>query len=312
MALDHYVSQVHLKNFYSPRLGEKLYAIRKSTMKAFTPRSQDICRIDEGSTNSYLKDPRTIEEFLKGVEPVYNAAVARLREGRPDRQAVYAIAGFAAYVTSCAPAAMRINSTPLRAAVEAAAAAIERRGEMPPAPAELGGKRMTELLADGTVTVEIDGKYPQALGINAVLQRVSVFGNSPWEVMHNPRRDSPFFTSDYPVALEETPQPGLVNWIVPLAPDIAVRIRPDPRLRRAPQDLTFTRFDCRGRDATRQEVLDANRLIVRCAQDCVFYRDDQDWVRGFVAKNRGYRIASVLTRAGGVVASQKIVRVPDQ
>jgi hypothetical protein len=54
MALDHYVSQVHLRSFYSPALGERLYAIRKSNGKAFTPNSESVCRIDDGSTNAYL------------------------------------------------------------------------------------------------------------------------------------------------------------------------------------------------------------------------------------------------------------------
>ena len=60
MPLDHYVSQVHLKNFHSPKLGEMLYAMRKPDMKAFPCRTKDVCRIEEGSTNDYLTEPRAI------------------------------------------------------------------------------------------------------------------------------------------------------------------------------------------------------------------------------------------------------------
>ena len=35
MPLDHYVSQVHLKKFYSPALGDRMYAMRKSDNHAF-------------------------------------------------------------------------------------------------------------------------------------------------------------------------------------------------------------------------------------------------------------------------------------
>ena len=35
MSLDHYVSQVHLKNFYSPALDGLMYATRKSDLKTF-------------------------------------------------------------------------------------------------------------------------------------------------------------------------------------------------------------------------------------------------------------------------------------
>ncbi|KAA0070456.1 hypothetical protein [Tardiphaga sp. P9-11] len=79
MALDHYVSQLHLRNFYSPVLGERLYAVRKSDLKAFTPRSQDICRIDEGNRNAYLQDERAIEEFLKEIEPKYNVSLGAVK-----------------------------------------------------------------------------------------------------------------------------------------------------------------------------------------------------------------------------------------
>jgi hypothetical protein len=39
-----------------------------------------------------------------------------------------------------------------------------------------------------------------------------------------------------------------------------------------------------------------NRLIVQCAEDLVFYRDDHEWIGDFVAKNRYYRIEAVTDR----------------
>jgi len=76
MSLDHYVSQVHLKNFYSPALDGHMYAIRKSDLKKFPCTSRDVCRIENGSTNAYLKEDRAIEDFLLDVEPKYNASIA--------------------------------------------------------------------------------------------------------------------------------------------------------------------------------------------------------------------------------------------
>ena len=86
MALDHYVSQVHLKNFYSPALDGLMYAIRKSDLRRFTPKSQDVCRIEEGSTNAYLTKDRAIEAFLKDVEPHYNASLAKLRANKMNQK----------------------------------------------------------------------------------------------------------------------------------------------------------------------------------------------------------------------------------
>ena len=224
MALDHYVSQVHLKNFYSPELGEQMYAIRKANLKLFQPRAADVCRIEEGSTNFYLLNDRAIEDFLKSVEPKYNAAIEKIRSGKIDQEAVHAVAGFVGYVSSCAPAAMRIHSGPLAEQVKETAKILDRQGVIPKAPESLGGKSMSELIEDGTVVVNIDPKYPQALGIESIIHRTSLWGNSAWEVLLNEEDDSSFFTSDYPAAIEPSDDPRISNRIVPLAPDLAIRI----------------------------------------------------------------------------------------
>src|SRR5271154_5011687 len=134
MALDHYVSQVHLKNFYSPSLNGLMYAIRKSDMKRFRTKSQDVCRIEQGGTNAYLVEDRAIEEFLREVEPHYNASLAKLRENKMDQEAIASLAGFTAYIISCSPAAMRLHSGPLKAQLESAAAILDAQGLIPKAP----------------------------------------------------------------------------------------------------------------------------------------------------------------------------------
>ena len=126
--LDHYISQVHLKNFYSPALDGMVYAIRKSDLKRFPTRSQDICRIEDNSTNAYLKNDRLVEEFLKDVEPRYNASLAKLRENKIDKECIHAIAGFAAFVITCSPAAMRLNSGPLKAMLNSTAQILDSAG----------------------------------------------------------------------------------------------------------------------------------------------------------------------------------------
>ena len=47
------------------------------------------------------------------------------------------------------------------------------------------------------------------------------------------------------------------------------------------------------RHLKRAEVLEINRLLVRCAESLIFYRDDRKWVESFVSKNRRYRIEPV-------------------
>lgn len=290
MPLDHYVSQVHLKNFYSPKLGSLMHAIRKSDLKSFTPNALSVCRIEDGSTNSYLREDRAVEEFLKGIEPKYNAALAKLTADDIDRECIYVIAGFVAYVLACSPAAMRIHSEPLKGTVEETARALDSKESFPTPPPELGGESLTELLCSGKVRVEIDPKYPQAMGIASILSSTFKLGNFKWDILINPFDDNPFFTSDFPVAIEKTEDIRVLNIIAPLAPNLAIRIRHDLSLNREHTDFSFSGFRRTLRKLSRPEVMSVNKLIVRCAETTVFFRDDYEWVPKFVKKNAGFRI----------------------
>lgn len=286
-----------------------MFAMRKSDLKAFKCRAQDVCRTADGSTNDYLEEPRAVERFLEDVEPKYNASVRKLREGKPDTEAIYSIAGFIAYVASCSPAALRINVAPMESILQQTAALLDARGVFDKAPDSLGNKSLTELLADGTVKFDVDPKYPQAISTSNIIQNTSVFGNGRWEVLRNDT-DSPYLTSDFPAAIEVA-GPGVMRRVVPLAPDLAVRITPDITMR-GKTDLSFPNFSASYRKAKRQDVVAVNRLIVRCAEDIVFYRDDDAWIPDFIKKNRQYCVDAVVSRIphgnGSLqVAAQRIV-----
>jgi hypothetical protein len=307
MPLDHFVSQVHLRNFYSPVLGGRMYGIRKRDLHSFPCRSEDVCRTRDGSTNDFLLEPRVVEEFLKVIEPKYNASVEKLRTGAIDYECVFVIAGFIAYVVTCSPAAMRINAGPLRGAVEVTAKILDKRGDMPKAPAELGNKPLSELLSDGSVGFDIDGKYPQAIGITIIMRHVANFGNFSWDILHNDEPGSPYFTSDFPVAIETTSDPRVLNRIVPLAPDLAIRIRPDINCKNV-ESLDFPEFSTRRCEIRGKAVHAINRLIVQSAETLVFYRDDAPWVRKFVARHHRYliepKVRQVPTSKGYLVWSR--------
>jgi hypothetical protein len=100
-----------------------------------------------------------------------------------------------------------------------------------------------------------------------------------------------FFTSDFPVAYEEAEDKNLVNKIVPLTPKLAVRLQP---LRHSPRGeqatIEFRHFTSRRHHLSRKEAIETNRLLVRSAEDAVFYRDDLPWVLGFIKKNRNFRV----------------------
>lgn len=290
MPLDHYVSQVHLRKFYSPALSNRMYATRKADLKSFTPNSESVCRVMDGNTNAYLLKDRVIEDFLKTIEPNYNQALESLTSGKVESSCINTIAGFVAYIVTCSPAGMRIQSMPLRRVLKHQAEVMDAQGAFPPPPAVLGGASLTDLLRDGRVEFAIDPKYPQSIGITSIFNFIDIFGNCEWEIIQNDFKDSPFFTSDYPIAIEKTSDPRVLNKIVPLAPNLAVRIKPDISRDRTQKDFTFSKFSYVKRNIGHEDVVKINTLLVQCAEETVFYRDNYPWVQAFIRKNQHYRI----------------------
>lgn len=289
MALDHYVSQVHLKKFYATDLGDRMYAIRKFDLGRYTCDAYSQCRIEDGSTNPYLQQPRIIEEFLQSVEPKYSSALEKARRMKLDPEAVFAIMGFAAYVSTCSPGGVRVNTKPLQGVLNATAELLDSQGKLPPAPPELGNRSLTQLLQDGDIFFKVDGKYPQSIGIRNIIRTISVWGNSVWDILINDDASTPFFTSDFPIAIEPSDRRGVVNRILPLAPNLAIRIYPDME-QRGKIDLGFPDLRVSLRNPKRQEIRDINRLIVQCAESVVYFSRDLSWIPAFVAKYQRFWI----------------------
>lgn len=304
MTLDHYVSQVHLKNFYSPLLKNQMHAIRKSDLYRFTTKASSVCRIKDGSTNSYLTETRIVEDFLKYIEPKYNISIDKLKTNSIDNDSIFVVAGFVGYVLSCSPTGMRIQSSPLGKAVELIGKMLDAKGKLPPPPQVLNAPDFTTLFDKGIVSVEIDPKYPQAIGIKSILNMISCLGNLTWEIIINRFEDSPFFTSDFPIAFEATSHPQIINKVIPLSPTLAIRIHPNTSYDINNNDFSFSRFRCIFREISRKEILEINRLIVRCAESLVFFQKDLAWVSRFVHKNASYRLQAINTEIGKFSHSQ--------
>jgi Protein of unknown function (DUF4238) len=271
MPLDHYISQVHLRNFYSPALeGAKMWGFSKRDSNIFPCTSKDVCRIENGSTNEFLKDSRAIEQFLTTVEPRYNVAVEAIRTRKFDQDHVYVIAGFAAYVITCSPTAMRIGVNPVRRIVESTVKILESQGLLPPAPKELGGGSISDFLTSGDLQVEVDPKYPNAIGVSQIIGTVGFLGNSNWDFIYNEFDDCPFLTSDFASAIEQNYNPRILNRIIPLTPDFAIRIVPNFEAKKVMTDLEFNRFRYKIVKPNRSEIVAINAKIAQCAERLIF------------------------------------------
>lgn len=300
MPLDHYIPQVHLKNFYDPELSERMHGIRKRDLQTYHCNAYSQCRVLNGSTNDFLLTDRAIEDFLKIVEPRYNSAVAGFRRGHRQKNDIFVIAGFIAYIQACSPAAMRLHSDWLRESVQSTAEHMDALGKFSVPPKSLGAESLTELLQSGKVVLDVDAKYPQAMGIANIMKLVDSFGNQDWEILYNTHPDMPFVTSDYPVGVELTSDPSIVSRVIPLAPDIAVRIHPNFRYekphRDTPPKLDFSLFRFRISKLSRKAVKKVNQTLIRAAETTVYSTHFSKGLLRFVEKNCHYRTETTVSK----------------
>lgn len=247
--------------------------------------SRDVCRIEEGNTNSYIEDHRAIEEFLKLVEPRYDKAIKNLMRRNYTFDDILSVIGFCSYVAVCTPSSIRIGRSHIGAMVAEYAKILEQKGELPKAPESLGYNKFSEMIDEGVIHIDVDPKYPQAIGISTILERVAVWAQSDCQVLINQYEDLPFLTSDSPVALEISPGSPIIPRVVPLAPDLAIRIVPHFN---AGRDYLegVAKFSPVFRRISRGEVKQINKNIVRCAEASVFSSIRRKGIERLVAKNR--------------------------
>jgi Protein of unknown function (DUF4238) len=310
--LDHSVSQVHLRKFYAKALNSrKMFAYRKSDGKLFVCGSEDVCRIEEGSSNQFLTEPRILEEFLRKVEPNYGAACDAISRGQFNTEDVLVLAGFAAFVIGTSPTAMRLGADSLTHLAHTEIELMDRMGDFDDIPQELGNKTASELVHEDILRIETDAKYPQAMGISKIVGLTQSFSTFHWEILLNPKADRfPFVTSDYPAAIEGLGRQVPANRIIPLRPDLALRILPQIRPKGRPDLESDFRFKLTR--ATPTHVRSVNMAIVRSAENLVFSSTNAPWVQTLVTKNARYRLELEHTRtpkgSGFLLLDSVIVR----
>jgi Protein of unknown function (DUF4238) len=292
MALDHYVPQVHLKNFYSKSVEGKFFGVKKADLKLFQCSSKDVCRMQEFNTNPFMDEQRVIEEFLKSVEPNYNSSVWKLLSNEIDHDVIFVIAAYAAFIMCFSPAGARISSKVFETGVKAFIEIAEKQGKIGPPPSILGNS-ISDAIQHGIMKIDIDQNYPKAIGTTQIFTFVNAFANSHWEILEVRDGDGAFFTSDFPVAIEKHASSQTDSRIFPLLPNLAVRIAPHLRSTEDRDLMDFSGFTFSRKKLNISEIERVNRKLVQCAEEVVFYPDNTKWLLQFVNKWRGYRVETV-------------------
>lgn len=270
-----------------------MYAYRKSNLTQFPCGSEDVCRIAEGSTNDFLTEPRIVEEYLRTVEPYYNSACDALSSGTFGIDDCLVIAGFAAFVIGCSPTAMRLGASSLTHLANTEVELLEAMGEIDPAPPELGSKTASELIRAGELVIETDHKFPQAMGISQFAALTKALASFRWEILKNLHFErTPFITSDFPAAIERPGPPAI--RVVPLRPDLAIRIHPIVRPPHQEDSLADFRF--RVLEPSPFEVRQLNSSIVQSAEEFVFASLLDEGLKKLVKKYAAIRLELVNSR----------------
>ena len=267
-----------------------MHGIKKSNQETFPCHPRDVCRIEAGGTNPYMKNDRAIEDFLKQFEPRYNRAVQDIRDRKITASTISSIAGFMSQIVHCTPTAARLGTPYLQEVIRDTVTNLEKAGEIPRPPPELGSTSLSEMISSGSVCIDVDQKFPQALGATNLEETAQTYGNSYWEILINRNHQSPFFSSDFPVVPEQQAIIGIGRRLFPITPDIAVRVTTDPLAQKPTGSQKFPHFRCNFLECSMGEVRRINQQIVRCADSLIFFCQDLDWIPRFVTKNSNYRI----------------------
>ncbi|MFL4469996.1 DUF4238 domain-containing protein [Tateyamaria armeniaca] len=304
MALDHFVSQVHLKQFLRTTNPKLLNAVRKTDLAQFTPRPQDVCRVEDGSTNAFLTDNRIIEKFLRDIEPAYEPCLSRIIAGELDWQSRWVFAGFLAYLQTYTPTALRMFEPMIRTLLEQTARSLETSGELEPISIpslpDWDGKTFSELAQEGKVKFDINLRMPQAMATTQLLQIQNSLASSDVTILRCKGRMR-FLTSDFPSIILGHHQNIFAQRFLPLSPSIGLIFHTNTSSKDRHE------FPYRFIDVGDRRVDLINNLIIQSAENLVFATYRHPWLLSKVSQFKNYRVENVVENSGPLIRSQQRV-----
>jgi len=294
---DHFVAQTYLKHFGDPKAGGMLHAYRKTDGAEFPCWPKDVCTEWEGDLNDAFPDrPGLLGDYRKIFEPHWNPAVQTVLQGSIGASEKFVLSAYMANLMVCTPAWRRVGQKIYR---DGHVGVLKFRHEM----AEKHGrgdqllKEGIDLLDKGHLKIEIDPSYIKAQVTRSLMNYACMMYNLDWTIVGNDT-EQPFVTSDNPVAMAYSGQPGdPMTRFLPITPRLclSVRMRGESVARLTPEDVRkIMSAPPRGRvyraDARPVGVTESNKLIVQCAEELVFSSMADTGIRELTKKYAGYRI----------------------
>lgn len=304
MPRDHYVAQTYLKHFLDPNLDKLLHAYDKKLLKHFTPTTKNICCAQDWDTNPYFEDERAVDKYLRIIEPKWNDGVENIGDLLKYEEIKYFMAGYIAVLVSCTPSSVRTSTHAIEEIIASSSNIIaqqmqnypERFPDQKPLPPEI----FEQILAAGGLKATVDPKHTHARSMQNLINLQWCFYKSPWMILDN-ETDSPFLTSDFPVAYYyPKPQTRVPYRFVPISPRYAILIKTstDRADRKAPEEpfseYPITEIDIRPVKSTFPKIL--NKLTIQGAEQFIISAYDAPWIMKLVKKYKNWKMDSGTVR----------------
>lgn len=295
---DHYVSQTYLRSFINED-GYLTPYYKHGEIVIGKPKSpKSVCKEEDGDLNSYFKDPRILDDYLKLFENDWTKHVSALGNLESDFDTKYGIAGYISFLRACTPTAKRLGQGILAETIQPVADKIISESvndpDAPPEIKELYEKRGI----DNFYKLEVDREYAHARAISGLVGAAHRLFCSDWLVLKN-ETGMPFVTSDNPAVLYHRPEfSNTASTFIPLAPNLAVLITPDPS-KDAPtleEMEKFTHENDRFADIKEEYVPKFNELVVKSAERLVLSSGAFDWLEEMVRENKSWRVQTVTNK----------------
>lgn len=279
MAKDHYVAQTYLRQFSINGRNGFVNVVWKQNLQSPKVKSvSSVCYEKNGSDNYYFPDnPRVVEDYLKLYELRWAECVQKVSRGTYTDETKSLMAGYFAYLRTCTPTAMRLGSEGYIDFVKHFYDKLEEKEYSNP---DSKYRDVIETIRKhGGTKIEVDKKYPAAIGVTNLINIQSVIARSPWIVFKN-ETSMPFVTSDNPVCLQYY-DVKFADFYCPITPWLAIVIHPLRENEEAGPDHIGS-FKPEG-------VEKMNRLVVQSAEDLVIC-NDLSGTEGLVREFQNWRV----------------------
>jgi hypothetical protein len=276
-----------------------LYAYKKSDAKQFPCHPTDICHEWDGDViPDFLSNPRSLAEYRKIFEPVWNPALTELQAGRVSPAEKIALSGYMGNLLVCTPTWRRIgieghNFQHLQF-LHASDIFYTEMGKPDPKI-----KEMVAAFDSGSYSIDTKPDYIRALCAKNLMGYAWSIYNADRIVIKN-NTETAFLISDNPVSFDD-PGPGPSRGgeprfprYLPVTPRLCLHFdisqydasdEANPDFTRPPKG-TVRIATISPRGARR-----INRAVVQCAEEIVISSEQLESVEKLVRKYATYRVA---------------------